>query len=147
MYKTILVPLDGSSLAEQALAHAEAIARGVGAELLLLQVISLSNIGRVTLDTEVPLEFPTVEAQLKEKAGGYLDSHAQALADQKVKVRTLVARGGAAATILDVLEREKVDLCVMTSHGLSGLSRWVQGSTAQKILDNAPCPVLLIRNK
>lgn len=147
MYKTILVPLDGSSLAEQALAHAQAVARGVGAELVLLQVISLSNIGRVTLDTEVPIDFPSVEQQLKDRGGEYLDSHARSLAEQGLKVRTMVARGGAAATILDILEREKVDLCIMTSHGLSGLSRWVHGSTAQKILDNAPCPVLLIRSK
>lgn len=147
MYNTILVPLDGSSLAEQALAHAETIAKGTGAELLLLQVISLSNIGRVTLDTEVPIDFPSVETQLKERGGAYLDGHAKALADQGVKVRTLVARGGAAATILDVLEREKVDLCVMTSHGQTGLSKWVHGSTAQKLIDNAPCPVLLIRSK
>ena len=144
MYKTILVPLDGSSLAEQALPHARAIALGVGAELILLQVISLSNIGKVTLDTEVPIDFPTVEQQLKERGGAYLDSVANTLG---VKTRTLVARGGAAATILDLLESEKVDLCVLTSHGHSGLSKWVHGSTAQKILDNSPCPVLLIRSR
>lgn len=147
MYKTILVPLDGSTLAEQSLAHAEAIARGSGAEVLLLQVISLSNIGRVTLDTEVPLDFPSVEKQLKESGGEYLDGHAQALADRGVKARTLVARGGPAPTILDVLESENVDLCVITSHGRSGLSRFVHGSTAGKLLANAPCPVLLIRSK
>lgn len=145
MYKTILVPLDGSSLAEQSLPHAEAIARGVGAEVVLLQVISLSNIGRVTLDTQVPIDFPAVEQKLRDESGFYLDSHARRLADQGVRVRTLVARGGAAATILELLEREKADLCVLTSHGQSGLSKWVHGSTAQKLIDKGACPLLLIR--
>ncbi|GMU55502.1 MAG: hypothetical protein AMXMBFR33_46480 [Candidatus Xenobia bacterium] len=147
MYKTILVTLDGSALAEQALPHAEQVAHGAGAELILLQVISLSNIGQVTLDTEVPIDFPSVEQRLKAEASEYLESKAAPLAAKGIKTRTMVARGGAATAIMDVLEREKVDLIVLTSHGRSGLSKWVHGSTAAKILDKSTCPVLLIRSK
>lgn len=143
MYKRILVPLDGSPLAEAALAHAQALAHQFGSELVLLRVvvspyaIVAPDLVLVGQDANQDLVHRQTEQYLKEVAGR--------LAAQGVKVRTLTCEGPVAEAILDHARAQCADMIVMSTHGRGGVSRWVYGSVADRVLQAAPCPVLLLR--
>ena len=141
MIKKILVPLDGSALAEKALAHAEDLAKQFEAEVILVWVlhplIVMSDYGSSSYQQIVALEQQEAKEYLVEKE---ID-----LIKDEVAVHSKIMEGQAAQAILDLACREKVDLIVMSTHGRSGLSRWIQGSVASKILHHAPCPVYLVR--
>ncbi|MFQ5963344.1 MAG: universal stress protein [Candidatus Scalinduaceae bacterium] len=134
-YKKILVTLDGSSLSESILPHAQAMGRQFSAEVILLQVVA----GRdATLG-----DFDKGESC--EKAHRYLTEKASALTEDGVKVRTLIKEGDPVKTILSVAEDEKVDLIAMATHGWSGLDRLFYGSVTDRVLRNATHPMLVIR--
>jgi nucleotide-binding universal stress UspA family protein len=143
--RRILVPLDGSELAERALPHAQALARDKGAEILLLQAIE------PLADWEVAALFASWESpdavyvHRQTAAERYLERVQQDLRVAGVPGSILVDEGRAADLILDTVEAEDVDMVVMSTHGRSGLARWVYGSVADKVLHNAICPLLLIR--
>ncbi len=136
MYRTILVPLDGSPLAERALPYAEALARASGARLLLV---------RAALAHTFPGVDPT-EDQVKavREAEDYLATIAAQLARQGV-VETAVFYGEPVEAILEETRLRKADLVVMATHGRSGVSRWVYGSVAEAVLAESPVPVLLVQ--
>jgi len=143
--RRILVPLDGSPLAERALAPATALAQDWGAEVLLLQAINpLTDLefAMIYASWESP---DTVYAHRQTAAERYLAEVQQNLRVAGVSSSTLVDEGHAADLILDTAEAEDVDAIVMSTHGRSGLSRWVYGSVADKVLREATCPLLLIR--
>jgi nucleotide-binding universal stress UspA family protein len=81
----------------------------------------------------------------KEAVQAYLDRVRQRLAATKVEIETIVEVGGDAAAIIDYAHEHPVDLIVMATHGRSGLSRWVYGSVADKVLRGAEVPGLLVR--
>lgn len=150
MYKKILVPLDGSPLSELALPHAEALAERFGSELVLLRVYQPASwtheiYGDAPDSVEPhPQDFP---AEIRHKIEQYL-AHLQDKLLPSVKDRTRIETqlaGVAPDAIVDFAEQEQVDLIVMSTHGRSGLSRWVYGSVAAKVLQAAPCPVFLVR--
>lgn len=146
MFKKILVPLDGSPLAEQALDKALSIAKASDAELCLARVV-------------VPLEVvaPFVEVQhvyddaihrQREEAQVYLNEVAERLQAHLDKPIQCEARlGMVAETILDCAQEHGVDLIVMCSHGRTGFSRWVYGSIAEKVLRGAHCDTLIVRGQ
>lgn len=143
MYAKILVPLDGSQLAEEALPHAIALASHYDAEVILLQVV-------------IPLYRPWVrEANisshdllqlLRQQAADYLQGQVAQLQAQSLRVRSLVLEGQVAETILYFVREEHIDLIAMSTHGRSGVGRWVFGSVASRILEGSPVPILLIRS-
>ncbi len=143
MIKKILVPLDGSKLAEKALPYAEALAEKLGAELILTWVlhplIVMSDYGASSYETIISLE--------KNEATQYLTTTQIELQKQHLPVRINILEGHAADKIIELACQERVDLIVMSTHGRSGLSRWVHGSVATKVLQHAPCPVFLVRAK
>ena len=144
--RRILVPLDGSPLAAQALPLAAELAASAGAELLLLQVLlpftelvpALAPTGRML---QVP---PDVLDAEREQARQYLASEAAATRPG-LRVTPLVEFGYPAETILHEAERQRADVIVMATHGYSGLRRWVLGSVADKVLHAAHAPLLLVR--
>jgi nucleotide-binding universal stress UspA family protein len=140
MYKKILVPLDGSELAEKALSFAEEEAKAHGASLVLLRVVQL-------MFQEEPISQAEQEAiQLsKDKAGAYLEEVAERLRKDGVDVKLDVVDGDPANVILNVAEAENVDLIAMTTHGYSGLERFVWGSVADKVAKATNKPLLLVR--
>lgn len=142
----ILTPLDGSSLAEDALAHAEKIARQSGASLFLLRVVEPLSSWQQALLVEHGYNERLLEEERFEEANRYLGQVQEQLQMAAVKSRIEVYTGGAATAILQVLEKEPIDLVVMSTHGLSGYSRWVYGSIASKLLHNIACPLLLLRS-
>lgn len=140
--KRILVPLDGSQLAEQALAPAKELARALAAELHLLRVTSSAH---VRLETPAMIEvFDDLEQRELNEAEAYLRDKAQSLPDGAVAA-VEHATDSVADTIMDYAAREAIDLIVMSSHGRSGISRWVYGSVAEKVLRSACCATMVVR--
>lgn len=143
MYKRILVPLDGSELAELALPYAEELAEKLDSEVILLNVRSTGE------DPDNPEHraylsktAATVEQNMK-KSG-------DAAPGQKLKVASaIIGSPGlfihAAEEIVDYAEKEKVSLITMATHGRTGIKRWALGSTADKVIRAAKCPILLVR--
>jgi len=141
MYKKILVPLDGSELAEKALDHAEKLAEAFDAEVILLQgVPSMPIYGA----PELVVPFVVDEKQ-KEAAEKYLTHLAEELKKSGLMVATEVKIGmQVAAEITDFAKQRRVDLIVMCTHGRSGITRWVLGSVAHKVLIRAETPIFLV---
>jgi nucleotide-binding universal stress UspA family protein len=144
MYKKILVTLDGSELAKTALDQAEKLAKNFDAEIILFQVVPFMPIyGSPELVT--PL---IVDEKQKEAAEKYLANLAEELKKRGLRVAAMVRTGQQVAVeIIDFAKEAGVDLIVMCTHGRSGISRWVLGSVALKVLARAETPILLIRSK
>ena len=144
--RRILVPVDGSALAEVALTQATLLAQEYGADLVLIRVVEpLSNWQKKIL-TEGNYSDALLERERQEDAERYLANAVATLQAQHLTVTTHLYRGRASETILHLLDQEPFDLVVMSTHGLSGYSRWVYGSVAGKVLHSAPCPLLLMRS-
>jgi nucleotide-binding universal stress UspA family protein len=144
MYKKILVPLDGSELAKKALDHAEKLAKTFDAEILLFEVVSFMPIYG-SPELVAPL---IVDEKQKEVAERYLANLAEELKGRGHKVTTMVKTGQQVAVeIIDFAKESGVDLIVMCTHGRSGITRWVLGSVAHKVLTRAETPILLIHLK
>jgi nucleotide-binding universal stress UspA family protein len=144
MYKKILVPLDGSELAKLALDHAEKLAKTFEAEIILFQVVPFMPIyGSPELVT--PL---IVDEKQKEAAEKYLANLTEELKKKGLKTTSMVRTGQQVAVeIIDFAKESGVDLIVMCTHGRSGITRWVLGSVALKVLARAETPILLLRSK
>ena len=144
MYKRILVPLDGSALAKRALDEAEKLAKFFSAEIILFQVVPFMPIyGSPELVTPF-----IVDEKQKESAERYLFTLAEELKKREFKVTTMVRTGQQVALeIIDYAKESGTDLIVMCTHGRSGITRWMLGSVAQKVLSRSETPVLLIRSK
>ena len=149
MYEKILVPLDGSDLAESVLPHVEAIARGCNVvEILLLRVCDAPSIiaDYPEVDNkswEKHVERMTTNAQ--QQCNIYLGDVEKQLRDRGFSVRTESRLGKPAEVIVDFANKNKVDLIIMASHGRSGVSRWAYGSEADKVLRSSCVPVLLVK--
>lgn len=143
--RRILVPLDGSSLAEKALAGAIDLAKSTGAEIWLMQSVEFPEYwGEEYAGMHaVPSMISTEEQEAA--AREYLLHVAEGLVEAKLPTQIVVTTGHAASAISDVVADNDIDLIVMSTHGRSGLSRWVFGSVAEKVVRLAECPVLLIR--
>ena len=136
MLKTILVPLDGSSLAERALPDAEVLARQAGGTLLLIRVLPLPT----------PLAASAgVAGEGAPEAGAYLDRLAGRLVARGREVETRVIYGDPAEAILQEAASRDVAVIAMATHGRTGLGRLVFGSVAEAVLRCATAPVLLVR--
>ena len=144
MATRILVPLDGSSLAEQALSCAMTLARGLPAELVLLRAIWIPSDVLAVLD-ESTAEVNATLAQLAVEANDYVAGLVGQLKDAGLKARPAVRRGPAAEAILDYAREENIDQIVMATHGYSGIKRWTHGSVAERVLQAAQVPLLLVR--
>ena len=128
MYSKILVPLDGSKLAEQVLPYAQLLAGAFGASLTLLQVS----------DPDARLPF-----SLSQSAGDYLKYAAASL--KPLAADTVEKIGKPANVIVDLAKVAADGLIAMATHGMTGPRRWVLGSVASKVVQSAANPILLIR--
>ena len=148
MYKRILVPLDGSTLAEQALPNALEIARCMNSEILLMRV-SLAEVYVMSPAGAGALYPEDVLKQERQAAVDYLKHiKAQLTRDHpSVTIATEVLSGPVAETIIDYAREHGIDLIVMSTHGRSGLNRWVYGSVTDKVLRGAHCPTLIVRGQ
>jgi nucleotide-binding universal stress UspA family protein len=144
MYKKILVPLDGSELAKKALDHAEKLAEAFDAEIILFQVVPF-----MTMYGSPELAMPLiVDDKQKEAAEMYLTNLAEEMKIRGHKVTAMVKIGQQVAVeIIEFAKKSGVDLIVMCTHGRSGITLWVLGSVAHKVLTRAETPILLIHLK
>jgi nucleotide-binding universal stress UspA family protein len=146
MFRRILVPLDGSELAERALQPALALARPDGGELILLRVPVMERILMPTSDGYGLLWPDQSVEQSQKEATEYLARVQKRHQQPGFALRTLIAGGDGAGGIVDAAAAEKVDLIVMSTHGYSGLTRWMLGSVTERVLHSAACPVLVVRS-
>ena len=149
MYKKILVPLDGSKLAECALPYAEEIAKGCGTEEVILVSVTERVQGYRLFDDPRQLQGQRLILEAvgkkQEQAQRYLGRIAKEMEAKGIKVSTEVLLGDPAEEIVIYAKHPGCDIIVMSSHGRSGVSRWAHGSVADKVLRGSPVPVLMIR--
>jgi nucleotide-binding universal stress UspA family protein len=150
MYKKILVPLDGSPRAEKILPHVESLATQNKAEVVLLQVVEPASaeftpsLNMMVTPQELDLYWKSLQAA-EQAAKDYLKKKVADLEKKKISAEGVVKRGEAVTAIIEVANKEKVDLIVMASHGRSGFSRVFYGSVANGLLHKVDRPLLLIR--
>ncbi len=147
MERQILVPLDGSTLAEAVLPHATQLAQVTASNLHLLRVVIPPT---VTPSLAWPMPAPInterwVEAE-RSTAQTYLDNIAAMLAKEGITARTTVLEGDPATSIIAFAqENANVREIAMASHGRSGFNRWIMGSVAERVLTSTPVPLLVVR--
>ena len=136
-FQRILIPLDGSDCAENVFPMAEKLATELKASIVLL---------RVALTHTFPGVDPT-EAELKvvREAEAYLQKVEDQLKAKGFKVDSHVRYGNDAEEILEHADGKDIDLIAMTTHGRSGVKRFLLGSVAEKVLRYSPKPIFLVR--
>jgi len=137
MFKKILVPLDGSKLAEKILPRVEKLAGQGQAEVHFIRVVVSYRID--------PKEEKEERENLMQEAWTYLEKIVSRLRKKRVKAYAKVIYGTDAVQICDFARKNKFDLIAMATHGRSGISRWALGSVADKVLSCSVVPVMLIR--
>jgi len=163
MYKKILVPLDGSKLAECALPHVEELAKGCDTEEVILVSVTERVKGyRVLEGPNQPVAgselgwmesrqppgqqlVPEAFGKKEKQAQRYLDRIAKKMTAKGINVSTEVLLWKPEEAIVGYAKQYGCDLIVMASHGRSGPSRWAHGSVADKVLKASSIPVLMIR--
>ncbi len=149
MYQEIVVPLDGSKLAECVLPYVEELAKGCNTEEVILVSVTERVKGyRAVDDYSKPLGLrllPEAVGKKEKQAQRYLGRIAKGLEAKGIKVRTEVLLGNPAEEIAFYAEHSPCDLIVMASHGRSGPSRWAHGSVADKIFRSSCVPILMVR--
>jgi nucleotide-binding universal stress UspA family protein len=142
MYKRVLIPLDGSPLAEGILPFILEIASPLDMEVVLLRVVT--PIPPTVVETTRYMTLENVEGRLAE-ARSYLAPVAAELAARGLKTSVMVERGEPVAKILGAAREVEADLIAMTTHGRSGLGRLLFGSVAEAVLRDAETPVFLMK--
>jgi nucleotide-binding universal stress UspA family protein len=146
MYKKIMVPLDGSELAECVLPHVEAIARGCEVkDVIFVRAVEHLQLPSGSEWLPSPEEQKQIESSHRSDAQDYLNQLVGRLDYGGVNRHTEVIMGKAAEGLGDYAEKSGVDLIVIATHGRSGVSRWVWGGVADRILRSACVPVLMVR--
>ena len=142
MYSKILVPLDGSKLSEAVLPHVRALAASSESDIVLLRVPDYPLYDQSLTDADL---VSMIQRQADGEARDYLDAIARDLQGNGRKVSCALGSGAVAETILDWAERVHADLIAMSTHGRSGVARWLIGSVTDKVVQGATVPVLVVR--
>lgn len=141
--ETVIVPLDGSELAERALPYAEKLAGLLSLEILLARVVRFER----PHYADSGVELPDLTEQLVHEASEYLERVSKEMGSRGLKVETRVLRGAPAPVLLDLAHKTSQSFIAMTTHARSGLSRWMMGSVAEALVRGSGEPVLLIRTQ
>lgn len=140
-YRSLLVPYDGSAFSRAALGRACELAKADGSAVTVLYAIPRYEEMVGFLRTE------GISARLNEEAGKIVGEAARLAGEQGATVATSVAEGPAAERVVDAVKKSGHDLVVMGSHGHRGMERALLGSTAERVILNAPCPVLVVKER
>ena len=140
----VLVPLDGSPLAEQAFSPVAILSKKMNLEVVLLQVYALPQ-GAYATDGYVPNLEPLMK-QVREDAKNYLDERVRQLQAERLdKVSSVLLEGDAAGGIVDFARSAPESLVAMCTHGRSGFDRWILGSVTERVVRHSGEPVLVVR--
>lgn len=146
MYKKILAPLDGSELAECTLEHLRALVSGCNVpEVVLLRVnepIAAQTLGAVAGVSSTVVD--DMVNGIKKEAQRYTRNLAKKLNKEGINATPVVLDGNPAEEILNYAKNNGVDLIIMSSHGRSGIKRWILGSVTNKVLEHSPIPVMTV---
>jgi len=159
MFNRILVPLDGSTLAERAIPHAEQFARIFGSSIILLQVLDPTSfeenpnpvdpLSWQIHKAEADMYMSGVAARLRQNLGGSASAAKEAQStsgnEAKGQVEYYIREGKTAENIVNFAHAEAIDLLVISTHGSGGLSRWNISSVTQKVINLIYLPVLIVR--
>ena len=146
MYKKIMVPLDGSALAECVLPHVETLIEGCRVNhfvfVRVVQPAAAFYSGDYPMSPELLKER---EIAWKKAAEDYLDQVVNRLKHKSTELHSEVLVGNVADSLADFIEKNDFDLILIATHGHSGVKRWVRGSIADKVLRASNFPVLMVR--
>ena len=145
MFERILIPLDGSPRAELILGQVGRVLWRKDSEIILLRIIDLPNLENDLL-TGRRMNYPAMVDREREEAERYIHDLALRFREQGAKVQGRIAEGPAAETILEQSTVEGATLIAIATHGRTGLSRFIFGSVAEKVLRGSRIPVLLVRS-
>lgn len=141
--KKILVPIDFSDYSKESLRYAVNFSKIFNSELILIYVIEPVvyppdfSMGQIAI--------PSVNLEMDKRASEELSNLAKKEIPQEIKTKTLVKTGKPFIEIINSASEEKVDLIIIATHGHSGVEHILFGSTAEKVVRKAPCPVLTLR--
>ena len=146
MFSHLLVPLDGSRFAEAAVPYALSLAGQYGARVTLLRVVSPS-LWESMMEVEAPDLYDTIAAAALKDARSYMADQTEKMTGGDISVICQVEQSedSTAEAILSVAADEQADLSVMSTHGRSGLERWMFGSVAERVVRYSALPVMVIR--
>lgn len=139
----ILVPIDFSNYSKNALRYAVNFAKKFDSKIFLVYVVepviypSDFSMGQVT--------FPVADLEMNEKASEELENLAKSEIGSEIKVETIIKTGKPFVEINETAREEDIDLIIIATHGHTGMEHLLFGSTAEKVVRKAPCPVLTIR--
>lgn len=145
MYKRILVPLDGSDIAEQVLPYVRTIAASLGSKVELLRCVESVSHEPAAPAHDLSRDKVTEAALVKAKE--YLEVASQPIRRAGVSVSYSTPEGDPASKILEEAEKDKDTLIAISTHGRSGITRWVMGSVASKVLETTNNPMLVIHSQ
>jgi nucleotide-binding universal stress UspA family protein len=147
MYKKIMVPVDGSELAECVLPHVQTMAAAKGVQTVVfvrvVEPLSLTPVRGETWLTEE--EMKQVDTKSEAVAESYLEKLVSGLDYGKVAIQKEVLVGRAAEQLAEYAGKNDISLIIVATHGRSGVSRWVWGSVADRLLRSVGMPVLMVR--
>ena len=144
MYEKIMVPLDGSELAECVLPHVEGFIKGCHvSNVVFVRVVEpITEPNGISIGTE---KWRESESTRKSAAKDYLNQIVDRLKDEGTELHSEVLVGRVADSLADYTEKNDIDLILIATHGRSGVTRWVRGSIADKTLRSSNAPVLMVR--
>ena len=150
MYEKIMVPLDGSELAECVLPHVEGLIKGCHvSNVVFVRVVepitAPVGIGNVYIGREESRERESTRKSAVKDYLDYLNQIVDGLKHEGTELHSEVLVGRVADSLADYTEKNDIDLILIATHGRSGVTRWVRGSVADKILRYSNVPVLMVR--
>jgi len=146
--RTMLVPLDGSNLAESVLPHVEALAKQRGAELVDVVLLRICESPYISADYPFPdweEHVKQITAYWKQVSEQYLIGVEKRLKDAGLKVKSEVLMGNPTHEIIDYASKNPFNLIVMATHGHSGANQWAYGSVTDRVLQGVSSPIFLVR--
>lgn len=145
MYRTIVIPLDASDVAEAVLAHVRQLVAPQYAELILVHSVEPQEYAFLS-GVEQPELYARLLNSIEQQTSTYLTNVREQLQSAGYAVTIHIAKGDAAQFIVDVAVQEQADLIAMTTHGRTGFARWALGSVADRVIRTAHQPVYLVRS-
>jgi nucleotide-binding universal stress UspA family protein len=149
LIRKVLLPLDGSKIGEQAIPHAEALIQGLGAQTVLLQALDplkeIKGEGYRGYPVLPEAELRALNDRRRKFAEAYLDGVVKTFKEKGLDTSSVVLRGSPAEEILEYAGANSIDLIAMSTHGRSGIGRWVFGSVTDKVLHAGDTAVLVVR--
>jgi nucleotide-binding universal stress UspA family protein len=146
LLKSVIVPLDGSELAETVLSPVAQLANALKLEVILLRAYQIPMNTYAGMEDSYPIDYEKISVALKEEAQSYLERKVAELKRNGIeKLSFVIAEGSGASEIVALGRRTPDNLIAMCTHGRSGIKRWVLGSVTEKVVRLCGDPVLIVR--